>query len=305
MKPTLYVLAAGMGSRYGGLKQLDGLGPNGETIMDYSIYDALKAGFGKVVFVIRHSFETEFVNSVVSKYTGVIPVEVVFQEVENIPEGYLYDEKREKPWGTNHAVLMAMDTINEPFAVINADDFYGQESFQVLADYLTSIEGKKNDYCMIGYRVENTLSESGVVNRGVCSTDENGYLTTVVEREKIENQGGTIIYKDEHGVQQEIPAGSHVSMNMWGFTPDYFDYSMDMFKVFLKENGQNPKSEFYIPTVVNELIQTKQATVKVLDTPSKWFGVTYADDRPMVVLRINELINKGVYPKKLWDYKLA
>ncbi len=305
MKPTLYVLAAGMGSRYGGLKQLDGLGPNGETIMDYSIYDAVKAGFGKIVFVIRHSFEAEFQDKVVSKYKGLIPVEVVFQEIEKLPEGYSYNEKREKPWGTNHAVLMAIDTIKEPFAVINADDFYGQESFQVLADYLISIEGKQNDYCMIGYRVENTLSESGVVNRGVCSTDENGYLTTVVEREQIENEGGTIAYKDEHGIKHEIPVGSHVSMNMWGFTPDYFDYSMSMFKEFLNEKGQELKSEFYIPTVVNELIQTKQATVKVLDTPSKWFGVTYADDRTMVVLRINELIKKGVYPNKLWEYKLA
>jgi hypothetical protein len=300
MKPTLFVLAAGMGSRYGGLKQLDGLGPNGETIMDYSIYDAVRAGFGKVVFVIRHSFEKEFVEKVVSKYEGIIPTEVVFQEVEKIPEGFTYNASREKPWGTNHAVLMGMDVIKEPFAVINADDYYGSESFKVLADYLTSIEGKKNDYCMIGYRVENTLSESGVVNRGVCGTDENGFLATVVECEKIEKQGGSILYKDEQGVQQEIPEGTHVSMNMWGFTPDYFDYSMSMFKEFLTKNGENSKSEFYIPTVVNDLIVSEKATVKVLDTPSKWFGVTYAEDRPLVVLRINELIKKGEYPKKLW-----
>lgn len=303
MKPTLFVLAAGMGSRYGGLKQLDGLGPNGETIMDYSIYDAIRAGFGKVVFVIRHSFEKEFMEKVVSKYQGKIQLEVVFQEVNKVPEGIAYNTEREKPWGTNHAVLMGMDVIKEPFAVINADDFYGQESFQVLADYLTSIAEKKNDYCMIGYRVENTLSESGVVNRGVCGTDENGFLADVVEREKIEKTGGSILYKDEHGIQQKIDEGTHVSMNMWGFTPDYFEYSYTMFKEFLKDHGQNPKSEFYIPTVVNDLIQTNKATVKVLDTPSKWFGVTYAEDRPMVVLRINELIKKGVYPTKLWENK--
>jgi len=303
MSPTLFVLAAGMGSRYGGLKQLDGLGPNGETIMDYSIYDALRAGFGKVVFVIRRSFEKEFIEKVISKYEGIIPTEIVFQEVEKIPEGFEYNIQREKPWGTNHAVLMGMDVIKEPFAVINADDFYGSESFQILADYLKSIAGKKNDYCMIGYRIENTLSESGVVNRGVCSTDENGFLTSVVEREKIEKEGGSIMFKDANSIQQTIPEGTHVSMNMWGFTPDYFDYSMALFKEFLSKNAQNPKSEFYIPTVVNDLIQTKKATVKVLDTPSKWFGVTYIEDRPLVILRINELNRKGAYPKKLWEKK--
>lgn len=303
MKPTLFVLAAGMGSRYGGLKQLDGLGPNGETIMDYSIYDAIRAGFGKVVFVIRHVFEKEFIEKVLSKYEGLIPMEVVFQEVENIPEGFEYNTNREKPWGTNHAVLMGMEVIKEPFAVINSDDFYGAESFHILSDYLKSIEGKKNDYCMIGYRVENTLSESGVVNRGVCTTDESGFLASIVEREKIERHGGSILYKDEHGVQQEIPEGTHVSMNMWGFTPDYFDYSLAMFKDFLSTNSQSVKAEFYIPTVVNDLIQSEKATVKVLDTPSKWFGVTYADDRTLVVIQINELIKKGVYPSKLWQNK--
>lgn len=300
MKPTLFVLAAGMGTRYGGLKQLDGLGPNGETIMDYSIYDAIRAGFGKVVFVIRNAFEQEFKEKVASKYEGKIPMEIVFQEVEKVPAGFPYDAKREKPWGTNHAVLMGMEAIKEPFAVINADDFYGAESFCILADYLKSIADKKNDYCMVGYRIENTLSESGVVNRGVCATDENGYLTSVVERINIERISGSILYKDEQGVQQQILNGTPVSMNMWGFSPDYFDYSMDLFKEFLRESGNNPKSEFYIPTVVNHLINEKKAKVRVLDTPSKWFGVTYAQDRQLVVLRLNELINKGAYPKKLW-----
>ncbi len=301
MKPTLLVLAAGMGSRYGGLKQLDGLGPNGETIMDYSVFDAINAGFGKIVFVVRHNFEKEFREKVLSKYEGKIPVEVVFQEVENIPQEFTYNTERERPWGTNHAVLMGMESIKEPFAVINADDYYGTESFKILADYLASIGDKKGEYCMIGYRVENTLSESGVVNRGVFTTDKDGFLTSIVEREKIEKEGGTILYQDEQGIQQEIPEGTHVSMNMWGFTPDYFEHSLLMFKDFLSTNSQSLKAEFYIPTVVNNLINNKQAKVKVLDTPSKWFGVTYAEDRPLVVLRINELIRKKIYPAKLWN----
>lgn len=300
MKPTLFVLAAGMGSRYGGLKQLDGLGPNGETIMDYSIYDAIKAGFGKIVFVIRPSFEKDFREVVINKYKKLIETDIVFQEISNVPEGFSYNPEREKPWGTNHAVLMGKDAIKEPFAVINADDFYGQESFKVLADFLCSVEGKKNEYCMIGYRVGNTLSESGAVSRGVCVVDENQLLKNVVERTHIEEKGGTIIYLDEKGEEVSLLANTPVSMNMWGFTPDYFDYSMEYFKQFLKENGDKLKSEFYIPLAVNNLIVEKKVTCKVLDTPSKWFGVTYAEDRPQVVLKINELIRKGTYPEKLY-----
>jgi hypothetical protein len=300
MKPTLFVLAAGMGSRYGGLKQLDGLGPSGETIMDYSIYDAIRAGFGKIVFVIRKSFEEDFKAVVVNKFKDLIDVEIVFQDITNVPEGFTYNPEREKPWGTNHAVLMGKDVIKEPFAVINADDFYGQESFAVLADFLRSVEGKKNDYCMVGYRVGNTLSESGSVSRGVCVVDENGYLENVVERTHIEEKSGTIIYVDEKGEEVSIPANTPVSMNMWGFTPDYFEYSWEYFKQFLTENGDKLKSEFYIPLAVNNLIVEKRATCKVLDTPSKWFGVTYAEDRPQVVLKINELIRKGFYPNQLF-----
>ena len=300
MKPTLFVLAAGMGSRYGGLKQLDGLGPNGETIMDYSIYDAIKAGFGKIVFVIRESFEADFKAVVVNKFKNLIDVDIVFQDIANVPEGCTYTPEREKPWGTNHAVLMGKDVIKEPFAVINADDFYGQESFAVLADFLRSVEGKKNEYCMIGYHVGNTLSESGSVSRGVCVVDENNLLQNVVERTHIEEKGGTIIYLDENGEEVAIPANTPVSMNMWGFTPDYFDYSLEFFKEFLAENGQKLKSEFYIPLAVNNLIVQNRVSCKVLDTPSKWFGVTYAEDRPQVVLKINELIRKGTYPKQLF-----
>ena len=300
MKPTLFVLAAGMGSRYGGLKQLDGLGPNGETIMDYSVYDAIKAGFGKIVFVIRPSFEKDFRDIVLKKFDNLIDVDVVFQEITNVPEGSTYNPDREKPWGTNHAVLMGKDAIKEPFAVINADDFYGQESFAILADFLRSVEGKKNEYCMVGYRVGNTLSESGAVSRGVCVADENDLLLNVVERTHIEEKSGAIIYLDEKGEEVTIAPTTPVSMNMWGFTPDYFDYSLDFFKEFLAENGQQLKSEFYIPLAVNNLIVKGQVSCKVLDTPSKWFGVTYAEDRPQVVMKINELVRKGKYPKKLF-----
>ena len=300
MKPTLFVLAAGMGSRYGGLKQIDGLGPNGETIMDYSVYDALRAGFGKVVFVIRKDFEEAFREVVISKYADKVPCEVCFQSVDKVPEGCTYNPERTKPWGTNHAVLMAKDLIREPFAVINADDFYGRESFQVLADYLKSVEGTTGKYCMVGYRVANTLSENGSVSRGVCATDENGYLTDVVERTKIEKVGDKIIYTED-GVDTEIAPNSPVSMNMWGFTPEYFEYVEKAFVEFLQARGQELKSEFYIPTLVNDMIRSGKATCKVLDTTSKWFGVTYAEDRPQVVMKINNLVKEGVYPEKLFS----
>ena len=299
MKPTLFVLAAGMGSRYGGLKQIDGLGPSGETIMDYSVYDALRAGFGKVVFVIRKDFEEAFRKAVISKYADKVPCEVCFQSVDKVPEGCTYNPERTKPWGTNHAVLMAKDLIKEPVAVINADDFYGRESFQVLADYLKSVEGTTGKYCMVGYRVANTLSENGSVSRGVCATDENGYLTDVVERTKIEKVGDKIIYTED-GVDTEISPNSPVSMNMWGFTPEYFEYVEKAFVEFLQARGQELKSEFYIPTLVNEMIRSGEATCKVLDTTSKWFGVTYAEDRPQVVMKINNLVKEGVYPEKLF-----
>ncbi len=299
MKPTLFILAAGMGSRYGGLKQMDGLGPNGEAILDYSVYDALRAGFGKIVFVIRKDFEDDFRRVVLSKYEGKVQCEICFQSVDKVPAGCTYNTERTKPWGTNHAVLMGKDLIHEPFAVINADDFYGKESFQVLADFLCSVEGKKGEYCMVGYRVCNTLSENGSVSRGVCTTDANGHLTDVVERTKIEDKNGTIVFT-ENDVDTPLDPHTPVSMNMWGFTPEYFEYSEKAFKDFLAVHGQELKSEFYIPTLVNDLILAGKATCKVLDTPSKWFGVTYAEDRPQVVMKINQLIKEGVYPSKLF-----
>lgn len=300
MKPTLFVLAAGMGSRYGGLKQLDGLGPNGETIMDYSIYDAIRGGFGKLVFVIRTHFEQDFRKKIISKYENHIPVEVVFQELDNLPEGFTIPEGREKPWGTNHAVLMAKDVIHEPFAAINADDFYGRDSFAVLGKQLSGMYGTHNDYCMIGYRVGNTLSESGSVARGVCQTNDKGYLTGVVERTAIEKIDGEIRFIDENGKKIVLEENTPVSMNMWGFTPDYFNYSEDYFAEFLKANKDNPKSEYFIPLMVNELIIKGTAKVKVLDTTSKWFGVTYAADRQGVVDKIQALVDAGEYPEKLF-----
>ena len=301
MKPTLFVLAAGMGSRYGGLKQLDGLGPNGETIMDYSVFDAKRAGFGKVVFVIRKSFEEDFRTIVLKKYEGVIDTEVVFQDITDVPEGFTYNPERTKPWGTNHAVLMGRGVILEPFAVINADDFYGKDAFEVMAEFLRGVVGKQNEYCMVGYRVGNTLSESGSVSRGVCVVDEKGNLTNVVERTSIERKGDDIIYIDENGNEVAISENTPVSMNMWGFTPDYFDYSLEDFKKFLTEYGQELKSEFFIPLVVNNLIVAGKATCKVLDSSAKWFGVTYAEDRPEVVAKIQALIEGGVYPAKLYN----
>ena len=236
MKPTLFILAAGMGSRYGGLKQIDGLGPNGEAILDYSVFDALRAGFGKIVFVIRKDFEDDFRRVVLSKYAGKVQCEVCFQSVDKVPAGIAVNPERTKPWGTNHAVLMGKDLIYEPFAVINADDFYGKESFQVLADYLKSVEGTKGKYCMVGYRVANTLSENGTVSRGVCTTDAEGYLTDVVERTKIEDKNGCIVFtEDEQDI--ELAPNTPVSMNMWGFTPEYFEYSEKAFKKFLIERG--------------------------------------------------------------------
>lgn len=301
MKPTLLVLAAGMGSRYGGLKQLDGLGPNGETIMDFSIFDAARAGFGKVVFVIRHAFEQDFREKVISKYKDAIKVEVVFQELDSLPEGFSLHPERVKPWGTNHAILMGKEAVKEPFAVINADDFYGKESFQILADALKKMEGKRDQYCMVAYRLGNTLSESGHVSRGVCNKNAQNHLTTVVEHYEVQRKGNEVVFKNqETGNYDTIDENLPVSMNMWGFTPDYFEHSDADFKEFLTKNADNIKAEYGIPTMVNRLIQEGTSTIDVLETPCKWFGVTYKEDRPSVVEKIQQLINEGVYPNKLF-----
>lgn len=301
MKPTLFVLAAGMGSRYGGLKQLDPLGPQGQTIMDYSIYDAIQAGFGKVVFVIRKDFEKDFREKILSKYEGHIPVEVVFQSIDKLPEGYTAPADRTKPWGTNHAVLMGKDVIKEPFAVINADDFYGRDAFRVIAEELKRPRDRKGDYCMVGFRVGNTMTENGSVARGVCSTSADGNLTGVVERTAISyDKDHNIVFTDENGVEQTLDPMTPVSMNLWGFTPDYFDYSEREFVKFLDKDLNTPKAEYFIPLAVDTLIHSGEATVKVLDTDSKWFGVTYAADRQGVVDKFAELEAEGVYPKKMF-----
>ena len=303
MKPTLFLLAAGMGSRYGGLKQLDGLGPHGETIMDYSIYDAIHAGFGKLVFVIRKDFEQDFRDKVLSKYEGHIPCEIVFQSLDALPEGFTCPKGRTKPWGTNHAVMMGQHVINEPFAVINCDDFYDRDAFQVMGKFLSSLpEGSTGKYAMVGFRVDNTLSESGTVSRGVCEYDDNHHLTSVVERTKIQRIDGVVKYLDENDEWVALPDNTPVSMNFWGFTPDYFAHSNEFFKTFLSDekNMTNLKSEFFIPLMVDKLIKDGTATCEVLDTTSKWFGVTYPEDRPEVVAKFEKLGADGVYPEKMF-----
>lgn len=303
MKPTLVVLAAGMGSRYGSLKQMDGVGPNNEAIIDYSIYDAVQAGFGKVVFVIRHSFEQEF-REVFSKehFGGKIDVEFVFQELDYLPEGFTVPEGRIKPWGTCHAVMMAAPVVDGPFAVINADDFYGREAYITLAEYLRQVEGTQGNYSMVGYNLRNTLSDYGTVSRGECSVDEKDNLVSIVERTAIERgTDGIVRYKDENG-EHPIDENTTVSMNLFGFTPDFFSKTEELFKEFLANpaNMSNLKSEFFIPLCVNTLINQKRVSLKVLTSEAKWFGVTYKEDKPEVVSKISKLIADGIYPSKLW-----
>ena len=301
VKPTLLVLAAGMGSRYGALKQMDGVGPNNEAIIDYSVYDAIRAGFGKVVFVIRHSFEADFKEVFNAERFGhKIEVEYVFQELDYLPEGFTLPEGRVKPWGTNHAVMMAAKAIDTPFAVINADDFYGQDAYEVMGSYLSNLAGSTNSYAMVGYEVNKTLSENGTVSRGVCTVDESGNLTSMVERTKIERVDGTIVFHDL-GTDEPLAENTPVSMNLFGFTPDYFRHSEAYFKEFLPANIDNLKAEFFIPLMVNKVINEGTATMRVLKTTSDWFGVTYKEDKPMLMAKIEELIAAGEYPRNLWE----
>lgn len=300
VKPTLLVLAAGMGSRYGSLKQMDGVGPNGEAIIDYSVYDAIRAGFGKVVFVIRHSFAEDFCEVFnKERFGGRIEVEYVYQELDKLPEGFSLPADRVKPWGTNHAVMMAADVINEPFAVINADDFYGRDGYAVIGNYLSELAGSEGKYCMVGYEVSKTLSENGTVSRGVCTVNSEGNLEGMVERTKIERVDGTIVFHDL-GDPQPLEENTPVSMNLFGFTPDYFRYSEAFFKEFLAANIDNLKSEFFIPLMVNKVITEGTATMRVLSTTAKWFGVTYKEDKPQLMAKLEELIEAGEYPRDLW-----
>ncbi len=298
-KPTLLVLAAGIGSRYGSLKQLDTLGPNGETIIDYSVFDAIRAGFGKVVFIIRHHIESEFRNVFLNRFLDRIEVDYVFQEIENIPSGILIHPERKKPWGTGHAVLMAKEIINEPFAVINADDFYGAEAFQVMADFLQS--AVDTNYAMVGYQIENTLSEYGNVSRGVCEIAD-GYLVRIDERINIaRNERDTIAYFDEMGASFTLFPNTVVSMNFWGFTPGFFQQLQNSFDEFIVSNAQTLKSEFYIPTVVNKLLNQGAARVKVLESTADWFGITYREDKENAAATLQKLINRKIYPSQLWE----
>jgi NDP-sugar pyrophosphorylase family protein len=301
MKPTLLVLAAGMGSRYGGLKQLDQVGPSGETIIDYSIFDAIRAGFGKVVFIIRRDIEDAFKEAIGSRYEGKIKVEYAFQQLDALPEGFSVPEGREKPWGTGHAVYTARELINEPFAVINGDDFYGREGFQLLADYLRQAkDGDKADFSMCGFIMRNTLSDNGSVSRGVCEVDADGNLTEVVENTRIERNGKGAKSYLENGSVVDFTGDEIVSMNMWGFTPSLFDHMQEMFVEFLKERGQEMKSEFFIPLVADTLIKQGKAKVKVMTSNDEWFGITYQEDKPAVIKSIKELVAQGIYPEKLF-----
>ncbi|MGQ8335061.1 nucleotidyltransferase family protein [Sunxiuqinia sp. A32] len=299
MKPTLLILAAGMGSRYGGLKQIEPVGPNGETIIEYSVFDAIRAGFGKVVFVIRKSFADEFKAIFDERLSGKIEVEYVYQELDKLPDGYTLPEGREKPWGTGHAILMAKDVINEPFAAINADDFYGAAAFQAIADFFKN-EVSANQYGMVGYQLKNTLSDFGTVSRGVCKTDGNDNLIEITERTKIAREDSGIYFTDKDESKTSLEENEKVSMNFWGFHPTLFAHLENQFKTFLNEQIHLPKSEFYIPSVVFELIKTGEAQSKVIQADSPWFGVTYPEDKEYVVAQIQKLTEAGVYPENLW-----
>ena len=298
-KPTLLILAAGMGSRYGGLKQVEPVGPNGETIIEYSIFDAIRAGFGKVVFVIRKSFADEFKARFDEKLKGKIEIEYVYQELNNLPKGYQLPEGREKPWGTGHAILMGKDVIHEPFAAINADDFYGAPAFQSIAKFFKD-EVSSSKYGMVGYLLKNTLSDFGTVSRGVCKMDQNDFLSEITECTKIAREGQDIYFKNELGEQNILEGNTPVSMNFWGFHPSLFEHLENQFKTFLDEKIDLPKSEFYIPSVVFSLIQSGNVQSKVIKADSPWFGVTYPDDKEFVVNQIQTLTKQGAYPQKLW-----
>ena len=310
MKPTLLVLAAGMGSRYGGLKQMDGLGPHGETIIDYSIHDAVEAGFGKVVYIVREYFKDQMEAAVKEKYAGVKtvdgePLEFVFvtQELDRIPARFTLNPERQKPWGTAHAVLMAKDVIHEPFAVINGDDFYGKESFRILGDWCRAHENTEGQYCIVGFQLDHTLSESGGVSRGICFYDADQRLTDIAEHLNIAREADGKVYGDNSvngETHVQLDEKALCSMNMWGFTPDYFDKSAAIFEQFLEKNANELKKEFYIPYAVDVMIRGGEAGCDVLSTPSHWFGVTYKEDRPAVVAKFAELVARGVYPSPLY-----
>ena len=300
MPQTLVVLAAGMGSRYGGLKQIDPMGPSGETILDYSVFDALRAGFSKVVFIIRPDFEADFRNNVSSKFEHLVDVEYAFQTLDKLPSGWSIPVGREKPWGTTHAILCAADVVKENFAVINADDFYGQESYAVLNEELSGVDSLANTFSMVGFTLRNTLSDHGSVARGVCTTSENGLLTHIDEMTNLSREGSGALYTRDDGSVLSLTGDEPVSMNMWGFTPRLFDHLDRVFQEFLRTSGTELKSECFIPLTVGQLITEKHVTCKVLRSNSTWFGVTYKEDKEIVQGSIAALVEKGKYPQSLW-----
>jgi UTP-glucose-1-phosphate uridylyltransferase len=301
MQPTLLVLAAGTGSRYGGLKQIDPVGPNGEIIIDYSIYDAIRSGFGKVVFVIRKDIETEFRESVGKRFTGVIPVNYVFQDLADLPAGFSVPQGRIKPWGTGHAILAARDMINEPFAVINADDFYGRAGYRLLCNHLNSAPvGGYANYAMVGYVLRNTLSDHGSVSRGICECNQQGFVSRVVERLAIFRDGNDARFVENDGSETMVSGDKLVSLNFWGFTPSIFDHLESEFRVFLSEPGIELESEFFIPTVTGTLVEQGTAKVTMLESPDAWFGITYRKDKAMVTENIRKLVDAGIYPEELF-----
>jgi len=298
MKPTLVILAAGMGSRYGGLKQMDSVGPGGEAIIDYSLYDAIRAGFGKVVFIIRADFAAQFKDRFEPRLKGRIDIDYAYQSLDKIPEGFTLNPAREKPWGTAHAVWMADGLVNEPMAVINADDFYGKEAYQTMADFLVS-SSDESEYSMIGYHVNKTLSDYGSVSRGVCITNEQGYLTGVVERTKIIREADGIFFYEPEG-RFSLDENTPVSMNFWGLKPNVFQYLKEGFSEFLREKGNEPKSEYFIPILINDNILNGKITTKVIECDANWFGVTYIEDKPLAQKEIQKLVETGEYPENLW-----
>jgi hypothetical protein len=302
VKPTLLILAAGMGSRYGGLKQISRFGPSGETIVEYSIYDAIRAGFEKAVVVLRKSFADEFMETVISRAIKKIDISFVFQELENLPEGYEVPPDRVKPWGTGHAILMAEHEINTPFAVINADDFYGADAYRVIYDFLSKPRSNNiiEEYCLIDYLLKNTLSKSGSVARGICQVDSNGYLTDIIEHTNIYESGNTYYSVLSDKSKQQLTGNEHVSMNMMGFLPSFLSHLKNLFNDFIKQNLNNNTAEFYLPVALNQVIQNGKAKVRVLSTSARWFGVTYADDRKLVIDSLRDLVSKGTYPRDLW-----
>ena len=298
MKPTLVILAAGMASRYGSMKQIDGFGPNGETIIDYSIYDAIRAGFGKIVFIIREEFADNFKAIFEPKLAGKIATDYVYQTYDLKPFGMSEEIERAKPWGTAHAVLAAKDAVKEPFCVINADDFYSRDSYEQMAKFLTS-EVNNETYSLMGFQINKTLSDYGSVSRGVCQVNDAGLLSDIHERTQVYFKGSDVVY-EENGVEFPLATNTPVSMNFWGFTPKIFEDSVAMFVAFALANKENPKAEFFIPLVAEKLIKEGKASFKVLPTDSKWFGVTYKEDKPIVQASIDALVSAGVYPSNLW-----